>query len=518
MAIQRNSIYGNGGLGIDLGNDGVTANDAGDGDTGANGLQNYPVLTLAQPVSGNATRVTGSLDSAPNTSYRIDFYDNAACPAGNGQGKAWIGWAQQSTDANGHLDIDTGTGLTAGGVSVGDAITATATDPNGNTSEFSGCQTVSSPAGLSNVNFTGTAAVDAGAQTVPTGSIDLSALSQGNGTTSGTALGGIPIERMALGGIALGGIALGGIGITPQLLNSTLGGVHLADIPLNQTGGWPAYLASVPALAPLAGRPLDSVTLSDVLTLNPASASSVHIGDVDLSHTALGGIALGGIALGPLTLSQIPLRTGATTAAQNAADWCAAIRSVPGFTCSPSDGTAIANDTLITWALRGLPLDQIQLPNGQTGLDGAPLAGHTSTGTTAGVALGGIALGGIALGGIDLHGTALGGIALGGIALGGIGTQGTALGGIALGGIHLPQSSLQGTALGGIALGGINFQSTALGGIALGGIALGGINLQSSALGGIALGGIAPGVLEPARRLLEQLLRRYVQDARPGAA
>ena len=41
-AIQRNSMFSNGELGIDLADDGVTLNDAGDGDTGPNRLQNFP--------------------------------------------------------------------------------------------------------------------------------------------------------------------------------------------------------------------------------------------------------------------------------------------------------------------------------------------------------------------------------------------------------------------------------------------------------------------------------------------
>ncbi len=65
--ILSNSIFYNASLGIDLDTDGVTPNDPGDGDTGANNLQNYPVLTSA--TSGSSITIEGTLNSTPDTEF-----------------------------------------------------------------------------------------------------------------------------------------------------------------------------------------------------------------------------------------------------------------------------------------------------------------------------------------------------------------------------------------------------------------------------------------------------------------
>ncbi|MGH7452484.1 MAG: LamG-like jellyroll fold domain-containing protein, partial [bacterium] len=77
-AILSNAIFSNSGLGIDLSTDGVTRNDAGDGDTGANNLQNFPVLTSATR-DDDDTIIKGTLNSAPNTTFRLEFFSNPAC-------------------------------------------------------------------------------------------------------------------------------------------------------------------------------------------------------------------------------------------------------------------------------------------------------------------------------------------------------------------------------------------------------------------------------------------------------
>ncbi len=81
---SENRIFSNGGLGIDLGRDGLTFNDRNDEDEGENDLQNYPVLDSAgSEFKTGAVAIAGSLNSAPNNEYFIELFANdpgqAAC-------------------------------------------------------------------------------------------------------------------------------------------------------------------------------------------------------------------------------------------------------------------------------------------------------------------------------------------------------------------------------------------------------------------------------------------------------
>ena len=80
--VNRNRIFRNAGLGINLrppgeGVEQATANDPDDPDTGPNLLQNFPSISLATG-DGGGLFVSGSLNSRPSTTYRIDVYRNPA--------------------------------------------------------------------------------------------------------------------------------------------------------------------------------------------------------------------------------------------------------------------------------------------------------------------------------------------------------------------------------------------------------------------------------------------------------
>jgi CSLREA domain-containing protein len=132
--ISRNSIFSNGGLGIDLVSEnngfGVTPNDAGDADVGPNGLQNFPAITAAKS-SSTATAITGKLSSTAGRTFTVELYSN---PSFTDEGKTFLGKKSVTTDSSGKATF---TFKPASRVPVGRAITATATDASGNTSEFS---------------------------------------------------------------------------------------------------------------------------------------------------------------------------------------------------------------------------------------------------------------------------------------------------------------------------------------------------------------------------------------------
>ena len=138
-----NDIYSNGGLGIDLGNDGVTPNHTGDV-AGPNDLQNFPVLTSAVEYNNQFT-VQGTLSSDPNTTYRIAVFANTTVPAdpsGYGEGQRYLGSFSVTTDGAGNASFNQL--LTNASVTAGEMISATATrltaagQPT-DTSEFSRC-------------------------------------------------------------------------------------------------------------------------------------------------------------------------------------------------------------------------------------------------------------------------------------------------------------------------------------------------------------------------------------------
>jgi hypothetical protein len=146
-AVRGNSIFSNGGLGIDIDANGVTANDVKDTDFGPNNTQNFPVLTSVTSV-GNSTTIQGSLNSTPNSTFQIDFYSSAALDAtGSGEGALFLQTTTVNTNGNGDATFNVTVPMPLG---AGRSVTATATDADGNTSEFS----AGNPAGsIGNVQF-----------------------------------------------------------------------------------------------------------------------------------------------------------------------------------------------------------------------------------------------------------------------------------------------------------------------------------------------------------------------------
>jgi trimeric autotransporter adhesin len=114
--ISQNSIYDNS-LGIQLG-------------AGANNNQAAPVL-LSVTTRPQEIQVYGTLTSTPKTTFTLEFF---ASDADDGSGRIYLGSLTVKTDSNGYAAF---TFFGDAPPAAASFITATATDPNNNTSEFS---------------------------------------------------------------------------------------------------------------------------------------------------------------------------------------------------------------------------------------------------------------------------------------------------------------------------------------------------------------------------------------------
>ncbi|HVF71308.1 MAG TPA: right-handed parallel beta-helix repeat-containing protein [Chthoniobacterales bacterium] len=112
---------------IDLGNDGLTSNDLGDGDTGPNELQNFPIV-VASPGMPGGTLIKGELNSAPSSNFTVQVFGNLQAEAE----PRLLATQTVTTDANGVARFE----LIYPAIVEANSVTATATDALGNTSEM----------------------------------------------------------------------------------------------------------------------------------------------------------------------------------------------------------------------------------------------------------------------------------------------------------------------------------------------------------------------------------------------
>jgi uncharacterized repeat protein (TIGR01451 family) len=301
--IRFNSIFSNGTLGIDLGDDGITANDVGDGDTGLfNDLQNFPVITTAQFGAGTVT-IAGTLSSAPSSTYIVQFFQSTACdPSGAGEGQTYLGEATITTAASGVGTFN----VTFPGVAGGFA-TTTATDSLGNTSEFSACAAISTPATPS-ITISDAQVVEGNAGTASmTFNVFLSAASASTvtasfATASGTATSGTDFTATSgtvtfIPGQTTQTITVSVLGdVTPEPDETLL--VNLSS-PVNATIAGAQGTGTIKNDDALPALSINDVTLAEgnsgttsfnfTVTLTPASAFPVTVNYATADNTAIVG-------------------------------------------------------------------------------------------------------------------------------------------------------------------------------------------------------------------------------------
>lgn len=136
-ALIRNAIYGNLGIGIDLGGDGVSPSDLFDVDNGANNLQNFPTINLRLR-DQDFTWVTGSMVGIPGTTYTIDYFatdtSSAVALESGLQGGRFLGSQVVEVGPQGSTYFENDE---LPPIDESDVLTAMAMDPFGNSSEFS---------------------------------------------------------------------------------------------------------------------------------------------------------------------------------------------------------------------------------------------------------------------------------------------------------------------------------------------------------------------------------------------
>lgn len=322
MAIRGNAIYGNTKLGIDLAptlpGGTVTPNDTLDDDGGPNRLQNFPVLNpITEPCGVITGTIPGESSSVnpfgfrPASPVTIDFYANATCDAaGNGEGEVHLGSVVVPLTST-----TTTFSFSFTPVAGKPVITATATDANGNTSEFSSCQ--AAPVNQAPVVAPASVACAEGAPGANSLIANITDANQASNTL-GITINGQPISPSPT--VSVNGVTISNLAITPA-------GALTADVA--------AACGATSATFTLAATDnCGAATLPTALTVtvNPAPAAMANAGmdqvmcstgattTFTLAGSAANGAAAWSVVSGPVSitnpgaLNSTAVFTGAGTA------------------------------------------------------------------------------------------------------------------------------------------------------------------------------------------------------------
>lgn len=299
-----NAIFGNQGLGIDL-SDTVDANGNGDGITppGTPGAQDFPAV-LTATTSAAGTVVGGTLTSTPDLSYRVELFGSPSCdPSGNGEGRAFLGGVDVGTNGGGIAQFS----ATVPALPVGQFITATATNLDRQTSEFSVCKAVTTasivitpPAGLTTTEAGGQATFTVALSTLPVADVTI-------GLTSSNPAEGT-VSPASLTFTSANGTTPQTVTVTGVADTTADGNKNYSIVTAAATSSDPAYStmnaadvavvnvdsATVPTLSVAPAQVTEGtgapVQMSFTVTLSPASTQAILVPWTAQSGTAQVGI------------------------------------------------------------------------------------------------------------------------------------------------------------------------------------------------------------------------------------
>ncbi len=223
-------------------------------------------------------------------------------------------------------------------------------------------------------------------------------------------LGSFPLGSFDLQNSPLGSFPLGSFPIGSFPLGSfPLGSFPLSSIPLLSAGGWTGILDSIPELA---GAPLQTVTLEQLLRLNPLpnSVAGIALRDLSIEGSPLASLSLPGLSLGDTTVEK--LDEWAQNADPGATPVCATLLAEdPSFTrCTGEDtlmGLEVAGAPVSALSLAALPLGSFRV--GTAPIGSFPLASFP---------IGSFPLGSFPLGSFPLGSFPLGSFPIGSFPLG----------------------------------------------------------------------------------------------------